>query len=140
MLWDMVKLMAKEQEPLREAIYQGIHDYIDGQPRISVRDVYLAGRMDLFLQLMGMMVVHMEVWKNCPEQKTNYERIHSMSIEEMTDFLWKFSEIGEVIPFCKQKSICAELEASRKKIPDYMCKNCLREWLKIKMKKGEKKC
>ena len=66
--------------------------------------------------------------------QTNYEKIISMEIEELVDWMFELNiDSCEKIPFCKNCDKCKEDGYT----PDSsMCKDCLKEWLQQKNKKG----
>ena len=66
--------------------------------------------------------------ENEKKSQTRYERICSMSVEEMADKILA-SDISSSIDFCQEFSKCEELNEKGKEIPDEMCKKCLVKWL-----------
>jgi len=60
---------------------------------------------------------------------TNYDRIKSMSVEEMAEFLLRINDIDNSISFCQNKNECNEMLNSDKEIPEKMCSACMKQWL-----------
>lgn len=61
------------------------------------------------------------------KKQTNYEKIISMGIDELVDWMFELNiESCEQIPFCKNYKKCMEGDYLPETI---MCKKCLKEWL-----------
>lgn len=67
-------------------------------------------------------------------QQTRYERIHSMSVEELADKILA-SDICSNIDSCQEFPKCQNLIEKGEEIPDEMCKKCLIQWLNSPEKK-----
>lgn len=67
--------------------------------------------------------------------QTNYEKIISMSPEELADAMLPLAS-GEAIkiPFCTDKPECNKLLDTEGSIPESMCKKCLMNWLQQEVK------
>lgn len=63
------------------------------------------------------------------KKRTNFDRIHSMSVEELAELLYQFENLSDKLKFCKNEPECEELLDEGKTISDNMCKKCLVEWL-----------
>lgn len=66
------------------------------------------------------------------KKQTNYERIISMKIDELVDWMFDLNiDSCEQISFCKNYKKCTEDDY----LPDKnMCKECLKEWLQQEVK------
>lgn len=66
-----------------------------------------------------------------PIQRTNADRIRTMTDEELADVIIKNScnTFSEVIKFCKNSEECSDMLDSFNEIPESMCRKCLLEWL-----------
>lgn len=67
-------------------------------------------------------------------QQTRYERIRSMSVEELADKILA-SDICSNIDFCQEFPNCQNLMEKGEEILDEMCKKCLIQWLNSPEKK-----
>ena len=64
-------------------------------------------------------------------QKTNADRIRSMSEEELAVLLYRVLGVDDQkIAFCQNKAECNALLDADEDIPEPMCLQCLMDWLK----------
>ena len=62
--------------------------------------------------------------------KTNYDRIRSMSIEELIDKIFDMEAAPMYeIPFCGNRTACDDILDSGEEVPKEMCRQCLKDWL-----------
>lgn len=62
--------------------------------------------------------------------KTNYDRIRSMSIEELANAIYGMDEPPKfALPFCGNSDRCIDAIDSDEGVPDEMCRQCLMDWL-----------
>lgn len=67
---------------------------------------------------------------NLDKKQTNYEKIISMGIEELVEWMFELNiDDCEQILFCKSYKKCEEALGQKENTPDGMCKECLKEWL-----------
>ena len=68
-------------------------------------------------------------WMSLPKApggvKTHYDRIRSMSIDELAEYMYHYWDA----PFCKNKPQCAQLLDAPGGIPEESCIQCARKWL-----------
>lgn len=62
--------------------------------------------------------------------QTNYERITSLTIDELAHYLC-FFDFGD--KFCKGTEECSKLLDAEKEIPERMCIACARRWLEAEV-------
>lgn len=64
-------------------------------------------------------------------KRTNADRIRAMTDEELADAIFKntLRDLGEIIPFCKNREECSDMLETFEGIPEHMCRECLFEWL-----------
>lgn len=63
-------------------------------------------------------------------QKTNADRIRSLSDEELAElFMNTFHATSEIIPFCAFNEECDRLLGTKDGIPYSMCMSCMVKWL-----------
>ena len=133
MIWDLSTRAEKEEDVLKQTIFQNVLKYIEMQQPLTAREIALSamlGRLNIYLKISGM-EVEIDLWGTLPERKpqTNYEKLHGLSLGGMADFLLDIPGIDSFIPFCKDKKICTDSNEAGKKIPAYMCRNCMLDWL-----------